>query len=100
MKHEFDHRLFAEVISALIQHGVSASTCARSATKYVSEKLVVRATWRFKPRAGNSRQEIAVTYGEPNFLERAFVARCKKAGEPFPVKKVQFSAYPKPRAKK
>ena len=31
-----------------------------------------------------------VPVGKPNYRERKFIALCKEAGEPFPVKKTQW----------
>ena len=88
MKNSPDPKLIATVCGALL------NSTAKTATKYVSEKLVVKATWRHKPRANNTREEMVVTIGAPNYLDVRFIAACKKAGEPFPVKKVQLRAYP------
>jgi hypothetical protein len=68
---------------------------AKSVVKIVDEKTVVRATWRNKPRNTSKREEMVITFGEPNYSERAFIKKCVKAGEPFPVKKLQYRAYPK-----
>lgn len=63
------------------------------AAKYLSEKLVVRAT---RPRtngkvsARGTNIHASLVIGRPNFKQREFIKRCKKAGEPFPVKKVQI----------
>lgn len=68
----------------------------KTATMYVSEKFIVKATWSINPRGGKlCSATILVTYGKPNYLERLFIANCLKAGEKFPVKKVQFRFYPK-----
>ena len=65
------------------------------ATKYISHKEIVRAvrkTFRGKILA-SSNAEITLTIGRPNYLEREFIKLCVKAGEPFPVKKIQCKAY-------
>ena len=31
-----------------------------------------------------------LTFGKPNFVERRFIQKCIKAGEPFPAKKIQL----------
>lgn len=85
---EIPSKWFGVVCGALIESG------AKTATKYLDPKTVVRATWRFKPRSGNRREEIVVTLGGPNYLERAFIKKCLKAGEPFPLKKVQLKPFP------
>lgn len=70
------------------------------ATKYVSNKLIIRATRRlFQGKiAKNGEIEMVLTIGKPNYLEREFIKVCKEAGEPFPVKKIQLKLYnpPKP----
>lgn len=73
------------VIETLLRSG------AIRTTKYLSEKQVVRATLRQSKGARKTDNiEIMLTLGRPNYDERAFVKACKKAGEPFPVKKIQF----------
>jgi len=94
MKKKIDPKHFASVCDAL-----QNSDC-KTATKYIDAYTVVRATWRIKPRSKNSREEMVVTYGCPNYLERRFVAKCKNASEPFPVKKVQFRPFPVKKKKK
>jgi hypothetical protein len=89
VKITIDPKLFALVCGALIGSGM------KSAVKIVNEKTVVRATWRNKPDSRSKREEMVVTFGEPNYQERDFIKKCKKAGELMPVKKIQFRAYPK-----
>lgn len=64
----------------------------RKATKYLSPTLVIKATLRGKRDRRNSADTVLVTVGSPNYLERQFIKNCKKAGEPFPVKKIQLKA--------
>lgn len=64
-----------------------------SAAKYISEKIVVRiARKRFNNKlpAKGSNFEGVLVIGRPNFAQREFIALCKKAKEPFPVKNVQL----------
>jgi len=68
---------------------------ARKATVYRSEKQVVTATRRHKPDARSRTIEICVKLGAPNYRERQFIKACKKAHEPFPVRKVQLKFWPK-----
>jgi hypothetical protein len=67
------------------------------AVKYLSEKEIVRARRTCYqgrlPRKG-SNLEFTVTHGKPNYEERQFIKKLKKAGEPFPVKKIQLK-FPK-----
>lgn len=89
MNRTIDPKIFATVCGALI------SSDAKTATKYLLPNMVVRATWRHKPKSKNTREEMVVTYGNPNYLECYFVKACKKSGEVFPVKKIQFRPWPK-----
>lgn len=78
----------SQVVETLLRTG------ACKATKFLSEKQIVRAsirTYKGKIKTGNA--EIVLTLGKPNFKEREFVKKLVKAGEPFPVKKVQLK-YP------
>lgn len=65
----------------------------RRATKYVSPQLTVKATRRHRFSRRETRNEILVTIGVPNYLEQRFIRACRKAGEPFPVRRVQVKAY-------
>jgi len=67
---------------------------ARRATKYLSEKLVVKATIHCRARRGAS---LVLTVGRPNYAERQFIKACKAAGESFPVKKPQIQWPKKPK---
>ncbi len=84
---------------------ISVLTCAtfgtiKQATKYISDKQIIRATrttykaYKGKPDRGNI--EINLTIGKPNFAEREFIKKLKKAKEPFPVKKIQFKHFAQP----
>ena len=85
---------FSNSIEGLLRSG------ARSATVYLSTTQRVTATHIHKPSARNRSTTIAVTYGQLNYAGREFVKACKRAGEPFPVRKVQLKLWPKKRAKK
>lgn len=66
---------------------------ARRAVKYISDKYVVSAARPFYGKAWDKREtrlNVVVKIGAPNYREREFIRRCKKAGEPFPVKKIQL----------
>lgn len=69
---------------------------AKSATKYIDAKTVIRATWRHKPVARASK-EIIVKIGRPNFKERARIKQFKQAKVEFPVRNIQLTPYPKKR---
>mgnify|MGYP001581956044 CR=1 FL=1 len=61
------------------------------ATKYCSPALTVKATRpRYQRKLRNGRAlSVIVTIGKPNFTERQFIKVYQRAGEPFPVKKLQ-----------
>jgi len=90
MKTEIDTKWIATVTATLI-----ANKDAKSAIKYLSEKLVIKATWHNKPKANNRGETMIVTFGQPNYREVSYIKSLKKAGEPFPVKKIQLKFYPK-----
>lgn len=75
-------------------------TGARQATVYQHPRLSVKATARFKPDKRNTRTDIVLTIGEPNYEGRLFVKRLQQAKEPFPVKKVQLRFWPKKRVRR
>lgn len=62
------------------------------ATKYFSDKMVVSATrQRFGGKVLHGKNAVIIfKVGKPNFKEREFIKLCKKAGEPFPIKKIQI----------
>ena len=86
-----------DVVNTLLYNG------AKTATKYISEKLVIRASLKMagkKLPAKNARTiEIILTIGAPNYEAREFIKKCKKAKEPFPVKKIQLQFPPQPKKK-
>ena len=88
MKKVIDPKVFGQVVDALV------NSQAKTATKYLDEKTVVHATWHNKPGARHTHEVMILTFGAPNYRDREFIKRCKKAGEPFPVKKIQLRAYP------
>jgi hypothetical protein len=65
----------------------------QKATKYMTERFIVRCTARHKARANASSAEFVVTVGKPNYRERIFIKNCLKSGEPFPVKKIQLKEW-------
>jgi len=72
---------------------VVGETGAHRGTKYLSPTSVVTVTQRLDalgrvPVKGNF--VMVVKIGKPNYLERQFIKACQKAGEPFPVRKVQL----------
>lgn len=74
-----------------------ADPYTRRATKYISPSVTVKATRQRKPGKRDPQETFIVTAGLPNYRERRFIQACKKAGEPFPVKKMQLDQFPKPK---
>lgn len=62
----------------------------KKATCVLTPTLVVTATYRGKRDRRNTRSEIALTVGAPNFAARELIKLAKRAGEPFPIRKLQF----------
>jgi hypothetical protein len=62
----------------------------RKATVYQHPRLTVVATRRHRPRKNARFVEILLTIGQPNFASRKFIKDCLKAGEKFPVRKIQL----------
>lgn len=80
-------KAIARTINALL-----GNPDARTATKYLSETQVVRATKRrIKGKLPKGSIDLVVTSGRPNFVARRYIKALKRAGEPFPVKKVHLS---------
>ena len=65
----------------------------RQAVKYVSTKLTVKATRQWKPDGRTRRTTLLLSIGVPSYRERRFIKACVRAGEPFPVKKIQVKEY-------
>lgn len=65
---------------------------AKRATAILRADLVVSVTRPGdRKRYGRSRSHsVIVTVGKPNYRMRQFIAACKRAGEPLPVKKIQL----------
>ena len=66
----------------------------KRATKYLSPSLVVKGSCRHKSRRNGRTIEIVLTVGRPNWSEREFIKKAKKAGEPFPIRKLQLKNWP------
>ena len=86
-----DPKEFAAVAKAIVDAG------AYQAVKYISPKLVLKATRRHKPDARATRQEFVFTMGRPAYNEAAFIKKAQAAGLSFPIKKVvlKFKTYKK-----
>lgn len=62
----------------------------KQATKYVSDRHTIKATRHGKFDGRDHQNIFVVTIGRPNWREQKFIKLAKKAGEPFPIKKVQI----------
>lgn len=79
----------ARAVESLLESG------AKRATVYLDANTVVTAARRHRPHKRARRTEIVLKLGQPNYAEREFIALCRKAGEPLPVRKVQLKFWPK-----
>lgn len=84
-------RASTKVVEALL-----SNIGLRQAIVYVAPNFVVKATRQSKPTLRTRSETFLVTVGRPAYLERRFIKTCLKAGEPFPVKKVQLKSYRTP----
>lgn len=66
------------------------TTTAKSATMILSPREVIRVTRQGPILRRARRTTFLVTIGEPNHDAAEFIARCKRAGEPFPVRKIRL----------
>ena len=66
-------------------------TTARRVTNIVSEHLTITATRRFKHDGRNTRTDIALTIGAPNYGNQMFIKAAVRAGEPFPIRKLRVT---------
>lgn len=70
----------------------AVDTDVKTATKYSDKNTTVKASMR----CHSKRQlEIVLTIGRPNYAERQFIKQAIKAGEKFPIKKIQLKFIPK-----
>lgn len=88
-------KYYSQVIASIVEGHVKA-------TKFVSPKLIIRATrkrLRGKlPRKGENI-EMVVTIGRPNFFEREWIKQCQKNKEKFPLEGIMIKLYNPPKKK-
>ncbi len=82
-----------------VYRAINSSAEVKSAVMYLTERHVVRLTRRHRTRLRARTSEYVLTTGAPNYLEREFVKAARRAGEPFPIGKVQLRHWPKKRTK-
>ncbi len=84
----------AKVFNALTQnHEI------RRATLYLSPKMTIKLTRQGRDRR-STHHTYLLTIGKPNWRERQHIKVLQKAKEPFPVKKIQLTFYPKKKKEK
>lgn len=82
------------IITAMINDSeIRQGTIYASANKTIKVTHIHNRSVSRKPRV-DSNMDLRVTIGRPNYPERKFIKMCKRAGEPFPVKKIQFKFFP------
>jgi hypothetical protein len=73
----------------------------KKATVFQHPELTVVACHHGKPDNRSRHTELLLAIGKPNYHNRQFVKACLKAGEKFPVRRVQLEWFGKPeRARK
>jgi len=66
-------------------------TGAKQVTKYLNHNRIIRATRRtYGGKIVPGNVEIVFTVGKPNYREREFIKLAEKAGERFPIRKIQI----------
>jgi len=71
----------------------------KKAAYYHAPNYVVKLTRRHRDRANARTQEFVLTIGRPNYAERVFIKTARKAGETFPIKKIQLRYFPRRNAR-
>ena len=91
-------KMVGDLVNSLLSLG------ARRVTKYLSPKMVVsaaRPVYKEAPwSARYTRVYIVIKIGAPNFAERAFIKKCQKAGDPFPINEIHLNSPPAKAGKK
>lgn len=72
-------KLISELVECVVEGG------ARKATKILSPKLVVKATYQGKRGKNDRTRTVVVTLGAPNYAERAIIKALGKARFPRPI---------------
>ena len=91
MRHELRAFFMKPYYTELVQDLLGLKNCIK-ATKYVCVDHVLKATRKtYGGKIGNGRTvDIVLTIGKPNYPERQFIKACLKAGEKFPIRKIQY----------
>lgn len=73
---------------------IMTDSTIKKVTKYHAPDRVTKLTKIGKPKKNERQIHFKLTVGKPNYAEREFIKKCKKAGEPFPVRQIQIKRYP------
>lgn len=65
----------------------------RKVTLYLSPTFIIKSSRMHKKDRRMKIENFVLTVGKPNYQEKKFIKLCKKAGEPFPIKKLQLKEY-------
>ena len=71
-----------------------AKSQMKTAIKVIDEKTIVKATWQFKPSGRNTREEMRVTIGEPDYRTKALIKAMNRAEKGSASKGIIFRSYP------
>lgn len=66
----------------------------RRVTFYGSPAFTIKITRMAKPDKREKAEHFILSMGRPNYAEKKFIKDCQKAGEPFPVRRVQLTRWP------
>ena len=88
----------AQIVGRCISTLQQDSTLRR-VTAYVSPIETVKATRMYRLDRRERREEFLVSVGRPNYRERKWIKFAKRAGESFPVRKLQLTFWPKRKRK-
>lgn len=72
----------------------------KTATKYLGERYVVRATAMRKLDKRTKKFYFMVTVGIPNYLSQKFIRDCQKAKQSIPLNRAQLKSFPIKRKRK
>lgn len=75
---------------AQVLHAVARIHPVHTATMYLAPDLTVRVSRVAKPLKRHRTHTYVVTVGKPNYRARGFIKQAVKAGEPFPIRKIQL----------
>ena len=88
-------KILGQLLTAVVAPNVYRSTAYCSPTTVMK---LTRRRFNGKLPKGRARGEtMLLTIGTPNYRERQYIKLCRKAQEPFPLRKVQLTLLPQPR---